>query len=336
MSGEVRVENQTMAKRNRKLWSVKNELITKSREAMLCAVQIFNNPNVVFKSESFIVLSNIAWTYVMHSYFKERGIDYRYYKQIGQRKRYDKTKRGSFKYWELERCLDDDKCPIGSTSKLNLKFLIGLRHEIEHQMTTRLDDYLSARFQACCLNYNHCIKELFGDEYGIDKYLSFSLQFSSITEEHAKQLKEFSDLPKNIAAYINNYDDNVPYDEFNNPQYSYRVLYVPKTANRKGQADKVIEFISYDSPEAEGLNKEYVYIKDREKPKSLPSKIINEMKKKGFINFEMHQHTSLWKQLEAKNPDKGFGVKVANTWYWYDSWLKEVEKYCEQNKREFT
>lgn len=301
---------------------------------MLCAVQIFNNPNVVFKSESFIVLSHIAWTYLMHSYYKAKGIDCRYYEQRAQRKRYDKTKRGSFKYWELERCLDDNNCPIGSVSKLNLKFLIGLRHEIEHQMTTRLDDYLSARFQACCLNYNHYIKELFGNEYGIDKYLSFSLQFSSITEEHAKQLKEFSELPKKIAAYINDFDDNVSDDEFNNPQYSYRVLYVPKTANRKGQADKVIEFIPSDSPEAEGLNKEYVLIKDREKPKHLPSEIIKEMKKKGFIKFGMHQHTSLWKQSEAKNPAKGFGVTVANTWYWYDTWLKEVEKYCEQNKSE--
>jgi hypothetical protein len=123
-----------MAKRSRKLWSIKNELVTKSREAMLTAVQIFNNPNVVFKSESFIVLSNIAWTYFMHSYFREKGIEYRYYKQGAQRKRYDKTKRGSFKYWELERCLNDDNCPINSVSKLNLIFLIGLRHEIEHQI----------------------------------------------------------------------------------------------------------------------------------------------------------------------------------------------------------
>lgn len=321
-----------MGKRNRKLWSVKNELITKSREAMLCAVQIFNNPNIVFKSESFIVLSNIAWTYLMHSYFRGNGIDYRYYEQRAQRKRYDKTKRGSFKYWELERCLDDGNCPIDAVSKLNLTFLIGLRHEIEHQMTTRLDDYLSARFQACCLNYNHYIKELFGDEYGIDKYLSFSLQFSSITEDHAKQLKEFSELPKNIAAYINDFDDSVSDDEFNNPQYSYRVLYVPKTANRKGQADKVIEFIPADSPEAEGLNKEYRIIRDREKPKHLPNEIISMMKAKGYNRFTMHKHTLLWKKLAAKNPAKGFGVKVATTWYWYDSWVKEVEIFCQEHR----
>ncbi len=120
---------------------------------MLCAVQIFNNPNVVFKSESFIMLANVAWTYLLHSYYKAKDLDYRYFRQGPTRRKYDKTKRGSYKYWELERCLDDDNCPIETVPKANLKFLIGLRHEIEHQMTTRLDDYLSARFQACCLNW---------------------------------------------------------------------------------------------------------------------------------------------------------------------------------------
>ena len=323
-----------MPKRKRKIWSVKAELLTKSREAMLGAVQIFNNPHVVFKSESFIVLSNIAWTYLLHSYYLKQGIDYRYFEQKAERKRYDKTKRGSFKYWELERCLNDDTCPIDAIPKSNLKFLIGLRHEIEHQMTTRLDDYLSARFQACCLNYNHYIKKLFGDEHGIDKHLSFSLQFSSITEDHAKQLNEFTELPKSIASYINDFDESVSDDEFNNPQYSYRVLYVPKTANTKGQADKVIEFIKADSPEAAGLNKEYRIIRDREKPKHLPKEIVNLMKAKGYKGFGYHQHTTLWHLLNAKDEAKGFGVSVAGFWYWYDNWIKEVEKYCEEHKAE--
>jgi len=303
---------------------------------MLCAVQIFNNPNVVFKSESFIVLSIIAWTYLLHSFYKKKGIDYRYFEKKTQRKRYDKTKRGSFKYWDLERCLNDSNCPIESIPKSNLKFLIGLRHEIEHQMTTRIDDFLSARFQACCLNYNNYIKKLFGNENGIDKYLSFSLQFSSITEELANQLREFKDLPKGIASYINDFDDSISEDQFNNPQYSYRVLYVPKTANSKGKADKVIEFISSDSPEAIGLNKEYRIIRDREKPKHLPKEIVQIMKDKGYKIFGMHQHTLLWKQLDAKNPVKGYGVQVVNQWYWYDSWLIEVEKYCKEHKDKLT
>ncbi len=323
-----------MAARNRKIGSIKTELLTKSREAMLTAVQIFNNPNIQFKSESFIVLSNIAWTYLLHAYYRTNKIEYRYFEQHGSRKRFNKTKEGAYKYWELERCLNDNNCPIDKVVKSNLKFLIGLRHEIEHQMTMKIDDYLSARFQACCLNYNKYIKELFDKRMGIDKHLSFSLQFSSIEEGHANQLRKISDLPKNIASYINGFDKDIPYDEYNDVRYSYRVSYVPKLANHKGQADKVIEFLSANSPEAEKLNKtdkERTLIKEVEKPKFLPSKVVSIMRDKGFGKFKIHQHTGLWKKKNAKDKSKGFGVWVAKTWYWYQNWVNEVEKYCIKN-----
>ncbi|HRP37638.1 MAG TPA: DUF3644 domain-containing protein, partial [Candidatus Dojkabacteria bacterium] len=191
----------------RKTWSIKEELLVKSREAMLSAVQIFNNPNIQFKSETFIVLSNIAWTYLLHAYYRSKGIEYRYHSTKAGRKRFDRTKRNAYKYWELERCLNCENSPIESIVASNLRFIIGLRHEIEHQMTNKIDEYLSARFQACCLNYNESIKSLFDNRYGIDKHLSFSLQFSSIRDEHVAQLRQFNDLPKNIATYINAFDE---------------------------------------------------------------------------------------------------------------------------------
>lgn len=320
----------------RKIGSIKNELLRKSREAMLSSVQIFNNPNILFKAESFIILAIVSWTYLLHAYYRTKKIDYCYYTFKAVRKRYYKTKYGALKRWELEKCLSDENCPIDRTTVSNLKFLIGLRHEIEHQMTTRIDDYLSARFQACCLNYNEYIKNLFGDEYRIDKYLAFSLQFSSITEGQTTQLKEFKDLPTNIASYINDFDDSISDTEFNDIKYSYRVLYVPKSVNRKGQADKVIEFIPADSPEAQGLNKEYVLIKEKEKKKYSATEIINTIQKKGFKKFGMYQHTLLWRRLDAKNPNKNFGTTVVKTWYWYESLMSEVEKYCIENKDKFT
>ncbi len=139
-----------MSKRIRRVGSIKNELLKKSREAALAAVQIFNNPNISFKSESYVVLMTIAWTYLLHAYFRDQKIEYRYCQQNGKRCKFDKTKHGAYKHWELERCLTDDKSPIDQDTVNNLNFLIGLRHEIEHQMTTRIDDILSARFQACC------------------------------------------------------------------------------------------------------------------------------------------------------------------------------------------
>lgn len=316
-----------MAKR--RVGSVKAELVKKSREAALAAVQIFNNPNITFKAEAYIVLMIISWTYLMHAHFRSKNIEYRYSQQRGQRRKFDTTKNGAYKYWELERCLNDDASPIDRDSANNLRFLIGLRHEIEHQMTTKIDDILSARFQACCLNYNTYIKQLFGDELGIENHLSFSLQFSTISTEQKELLEQHKELPANIQGYIQSFDEALSDEEFSHQKYAYRILFVPKTANRKGQADRVVEFVKSDSPLAEAINKEYAVIKETEKKKYLPKQVIEVMAQEGFPEFNMHRHTQLWKQLDAKNPDKNFGVLVAGKhWHWYDSWVEKVRKYC--------
>ncbi len=324
-----------MTTRNRKIGSIKNELLLKSKESMLSAVQIFNNPNIQFKSESFIVLSVVAWTYLLHAYYRNIKIEYRYFDQGEKRKSFHTTKCGAYKYWELERCLNDDKSPIDKITASNLRFLIGLRHEIEHQMTTKIDDLLSARFQACCLNYNYYLKKLFSKQEGIEKYLSFSLQFSSLSEKQVDQLVDYEGLPQNISAYIQNFDQGLSEKDFNDSRFSYRVLFVPKTANRKGQADKVIEFIPADSKIAEGMNKEYVLVKEKEKQKYAAGDIWKQMNKEGYKKFGVYQHTQLWRDNDAKNPAKGFGAIVVKTWYWYDSWMQFVRNYCEKNKSKY-
>ncbi|PQJ29542.1 DUF3644 domain-containing protein [Rubritalea profundi] len=321
-----------MAPRNRRIGSVKNELLHKSREGALAAVQIFNNPNITFKAESYVVLMNIAWTYMLHAHYRGQGIEYRYFSMAGSRRRFDKTKHGAHKYWELERCLNEDQCPIDKNAANNLRFLIGLRHEIEHQMTSRIDDLLSARFQACCLNYNEYIKKLFGDSHGIEKHLSFSLQFSTISMDQKDMLAEHPELPANIQSYIKDFDERLTDAEFSNPQYAYRILFVPKTANSKGQADRVIEFVKSDSPLADSINKEYAVIKETERTKYLPKQIVELIKQDGYSAFKMHHHTQLWQAHDAKNSSKGYGTMVAGKyWHWYSKWLDIVRKHCAEN-----
>lgn len=325
-----------MTKRIRRVGSIKNELLRKSREAALAAVQIFNNPNIAFKSESYIVLMIIAWTYLMHAYFRDQKIEHRYYDQKGKRRDFHKTKHGAYKYWELERCLNDAKSPIDKDTTNNLRFLIGLRHEIEHQMTTRIDDMLSARFQACGLNYNEYIKKLFGADKGVEKYLSFSLQFSTISMTQKQLLEDHPDLPAHINGYIMTFDGKLSEEEFSSPHYAYRIFFVPKTANRKGQAGRVIEFVKSDSQLAETVNREYAVLKETEKRKYLPKQIVDLMREEGYPAFSMHHHTALWKSSDGQNPAKGYGVLVAGkVWHWYENWVEKVRKHCHENKKKY-
>lgn len=317
--------------RIRRTASISNELITKSRESALAAVQIFNSPMITFKSEIYIVLMHIAWTYLLHAFYRKQGVEYRYYKQREKRRVYDRTKSGAFKYWELERCLNERRCPLDKDTANNLRFLIEIRHEIEHQMTTRIDSSLSAKFQACCLNYNEYVKTFFGDKLGIDKHLAFSLQFTSISQEQIETLPTPDKMPPYIKSFIEGFENQLTDDEFNSPKFAYRVLFVAKTANHKGQADQVIEFVKSDSPLAADVNRAYTVIKETEKPKYRPGQIVSMMKAKGYKRFGMTQHTNLWKEKEAKDAAKGYGVMVAGTWYWYHKWIEVVLDHCKEN-----
>ena len=317
--------------RIRRAFSVSVELLTKSREAALSAVQIFNSPLITFKSEIFIVLMNIAWVYLLHAYYRKKGIEYRYFKMAGKNRIFDKTACGAHKYWELERCLKARESPVDKESASNLRFLIGIRHEIEHQMTSRIDSSLSAKFQACCLNYNQYVKTLFGEKFGIDQYLAFSLQFSSISREQANSLASAVKMPSHIKAFVTNFETNLTDEEFNSPKFAYRVLFVAKTANRKGQADEVIEFVKSGTELASNVNQAYAIIKETERPKYLPKVIVAMMKNEGYKNFSVHEHTGLWQRIDGKNTAKGFGVEVQKVWYWYDNWVEEVRRHCQAN-----
>jgi len=319
-----------MAKRQRSIGSVKGELLAKSREAALTAVGVFNDPQTTFKSETFIVLMNIAWTYLLHAYYRSKGIEYRYFRQGSKRRIFDRTRHGAYKYWELERCLNDSKSPVDRDTANNLRFLIGLRHEIEHQMTRALDNYLSGRYQACALNYNEHIKKLFGKRYGIDSQLTYSIQFTTISDEQVTGPQPATRIPERVRAYVADFDGRLTHDEYNSSRYSFRLLFTKKNVNKPGQADRVIEFIDPDSPLAKKIDQEYWVKKEVERPKYRAKDIVSRVQDAGFAGFRMYEHTLMWKAEDAKNPGKGNGVEIQGAWYWYERWGDHCIKLCKK------
>ena len=223
-------------------------------------------------------------------------------------------------------CIDCDDSPLDKAVATNLRFLIGVRHEIEHQMTSRIDDTMSGRFQACCLNYNETIKALFGEQYEITENLSFSLQFSSISEPQIKMLSDVEGLPEHIASYIKDFDAEIPDEIFNDPKFSYRVLFVQKSAGHKGQADKVVEFVKPGTALSNDINS--VLIKEREKTKYLPKAIVAMMQGEGYLQFNMYEFVKCWQSKNAKR-DSMYGAQVAgDKWYWYETFIPVVREYC--------
>ena len=318
------------------LSAVNGELICMSREAALNAVQTFNNPLTKFKTETFIVLMVIAWTYLLHAYYKREGVEYRYYKEGPNGPIFDRTKSGAFRYWELGQCLSDSACPLDEPTKLNLRFLIGLRNEIEHHQSTGVDEHFSGRYLACCLNYERYICHLFGEYYSLREAAAFTLQFRDLTAT-ATPGEAVMPLPSNIAKYLQEFDTALSDEDFTSPHFRRRFLFAPIVTSKKAQADKVIEFVQADSEFGRSINEGYVqvFLKEVERPKYLPSQIVKTMNEEGFPRFNIYHHTQLWKNLDAKNPGKGYGILVAKAWYWYERWVDEVRRHCSDNREQY-
>jgi hypothetical protein len=273
----------------------------------------------------------IAWTYLLHAHFRSTRIEYRYYKQGPKRRIFDRTKKGAFKHWELERCLNDTASPVDRDAANNLRFLIGLRHEIEHQMTWSLDSYLSGRYQACAINYNDYLKKLFGKRYGIDEQLTYSIQFARLSEEQLGGRKPETTIPERLRVYVTEFDGNLSHEEYNSERYSFRLLFKRKLVNRPGQADKVIEFIDPNSELAKEIDKQYWVKKEVEKPKFRAKDVVAEVRKAGFKGFGVFtHHVDMWRAEDAKNPARGYGVEIQGSWFWYQSWIDRCIELCKQ------
>jgi hypothetical protein len=310
-----------------------DELLIKAREAMIAAVHTFNSAGLTFRAELFIVTAIIAWTYLLHAYLKREGVDYRYFKNHSGQRVPEKTEHGEDKYWELGKCLRSKHCPLQKGVVKNLEFILALRHEIEHRSTSRIDDAVSAKLQACCINFNEAIKEFFGPQYGLERRLPLALQFVTFSSDQRAVLKKASGLPRHIQTLVEDFHGALSPEEQADPRFAYRVAFVQRTANRPASADEAVEFIKPGSDEEKEINR--VLLKEVEKAKYRPSDVVKKMNDEGFDRFTMKSHTDLWKSLNAKDENKPYGTQVAHQWYWYENWVERVREHCKENSKRY-
>lgn len=304
-----------------------DELLIKSREAMVAAVHTFNGAGLTFRAEIFITTAVIAWTYLLHAWFRREGIDYRY-REAGEVKR---TRNGAEMYWELGKCLRHDRSPIAAGARRNLEFLLEIRHEIEHRSTDRIDDALGAKLQACCINFNDAIRTLFGERHCLERRLPIALQFVTFDGGQRSAMKAGRALPPNVETAMDAFHAALTDEQQADPAFAYRVAFVPKLGGKASRADAAIEFIKPGTDEAREISR--VLLKEIDKPRYTAKQIVERMQADGYPRFNMTAHTRLWKELEAKAADKGFGRPgdYPKTWVWFDTWLARARAHCQEN-----
>lgn len=284
-------------------------LVIKARESALLALDIYNRPATMFKSEGFVVMMIIAWTSLLHAFFHKKNIKYNYIDEDGK----DKIIDGELKAWELTKCLKeyykDDNNPI----RRNVEFMIGLRNKIEHRYAPKIDSHIGGECQALLLNFDELLTNEFGNYYSLKELLIFPLQTANMRNTGAVEVvKKFQGKHYDeIKEYIDAFRNGVSEDVYDDPKFSFRVYLVPKVGNNKNSSDMSMEFVKYDpnKPEEMEAHKNLVTLikekiiktgnPDGLKPKQVAEKVAAKIGKQFTVNY----HTKAWKFYKIRESD---------------------------------
>jgi hypothetical protein len=142
-------------------------------------------------------------------------------------------------------------------------------------------------------------------------------------------LKRAANLPRNIETLMDDFSARMTTEEKLDPDFAFRVNFMPVIANRPAGADEVIEFSKATPQEAGAV----AFIKEVDRRKYRAGQIVKLMRTEGFLRFTMQSHTDLWRAGKAKDPKLGYGSQVYDNegWGWNDKWVARVREHCAKN-----
>jgi hypothetical protein len=261
-----------------------DERLIRAREAMILAVQVFNNPSCSFKTEIFAILANIAWTYLLHEFYLRKKV-----------KILDKDGRSLL----LSQMLERHDCPLSTLVKKNLGAIKAIRDEVEHLLLRKSDLKWAPLFQACCLNFDKTLITLFGAKGSLQNELSLALQFSKLDIDQTLIFQNF-EIPEEIAALDARLHQGMTDEQLSNLEYQFRVIYTLDSAAKSAAG---IKFIKPDTDEAKEIKNVLVkyQIADEQYPHK-PSRVVKLVSAKTGKKFLMNHNTQAWYLYKVRPP----------------------------------
>lgn len=263
-----------------------DERLIRAREAMILAVQIFNSAALNFKTEVFAMLANVAWTYLLHEFYDRKGL---------------KIVDDGGHSLLLSQMIEKDDCPLSDGVRNNLRALKIIRDDVEHKLLGKSDVKWQGLFQACCLNFDRALCDLFGSELTLASELTFALQFTRMDIEQLSTLNKY-EIPANIETIDARLAEGMTDEQLADLEYQFRVIYTLDAAS-KGRAH--FEFIRPESVEGEDIRNVLVKYKAADdlfpyKPTQVCQLVCERSEK----HFSTHNHTQAWQLFKVRPPAK--------------------------------
>lgn len=288
--------------------------VHKAVEIMKTAILIYNNNMIVTRSETFIVLAVIAWTYLLHARFADQKIEPVYLNADGAHQLIE----GRPKSWELGHCINQPQALLTTGEKNNLKYIIAIRNEVEHRSYEDINADVQSKIQANALNFLRYVRKHFGPKFDFSQDLAFAIQLQALTLQAPNAIKGEGMVAKSVAAVNALLEAPMTSADFNDPDYAFRVYVVPRVINNSKKADQAVLF----SPIGSQVE---LAIKQVERPKLRMKEAIKTLIDEGVPNVTSHTFTQAWKSENLKDPAKGLAVVLGNQWFWYPQGTDQIK-----------
>jgi len=248
---------------------------------MVAAVEIFNSPANLFKIQIYPVLSQIAWTYLLHEYYFRKGAE---------------ITNDDGNSLLLSQMLVREDCPLEEDVKKNLSAVKILRDNVEHKLLSSIGRTYWTLFQANCLNFDQTIRKLFGEQTGLQDSLSLSLQFGKMQLEQLSKLQDY-DLTPTIEAIDQAIIDGAGINGREGPTYQFKVSYHFEKAT-KGESH--IVFTNNNSSVSNISNILTQKVVGDELWPHKPTKVVRKVRERTGLDFTAHHHQLAWKKFGAR------------------------------------
>ncbi|WP_353628316.1 DUF3644 domain-containing protein [Sulfitobacter sp. TCYB15] len=261
-----------------------HERIVRSREAMITAISVFNNPTLSFRAETFAVLAITGWTYLALEYAERENLP---------------TVRKNGDAISLADFLKFPECPFPTGVSDNLRAMIKLRDLVAHKIMGPYQEIWLPLFQACCFNFESQIVSLFSRRLSLAGNLSLSLQFGTFNPEQLIELSK-SKLPSEIKAINSEILEGLTEMQKEDQAFQFSVVYTKVASSKTNAAYK---FVSPESAEGKAIHDVLVKIKPgSETHPYKPSVVADLVSKATGKPFTVNDHTEAWKKHKVRPP----------------------------------
>lgn len=273
------------------------QLVQKSIEAFLLAIELYNKPTIKYRVEGFSLFIVNAWELMLKAYLIRRdGEESIYYK--------DNPDRSISLEVCIRKIFTNEKDPL----RLNLERIIDLRNTSTHFITEEYEAIYVPLFQANVVNFSDKLNELHGVDitnYVPENFLSLTVSFKAITEAEIRG-KYSNAVASKLLSLSRKIEES---SQSNSSRFAINVKHYHCLTKKKGEATEVMRIAKDGEEPVMIINKSTDPTKTHPFTAKNLLRLLNERLRRSNVVLFYHGQIAVVNNFHFNNLCKHFGLK---------------------------